>query len=293
MTSDAQPATALPAHHATLDWREHVGSTQDELQELVTAGQSQHGTAVATADQRAGRGRHGRVWTAPPGSALALSVLVDPGHWQPRLADAHLSWVSLVAASAVAEVLADLGVPVHVKWPNDVMVADGRKICGILAALTPRSDGDPVLVIGMGINLDHSAGAPVPTATAVGDWVGPDAIPTPRALAERVHAAVLTALDDWAHRLGDRRTAVTGEHPALAGVVRWLSTLGREVDAHLPDGTTLQGTVVGLGPGGSLLMEKCDVSHAKMEAREITAADVVHLRGDVRTATPSAPPKEG
>ena len=84
--------------------------------------------AVAAADhQTAGRGRLGRQWTAPPGTAITASVLLCPP------AGAPVQQLSLVAGLAVAETVeAALDLSAQIKWPNDVMV-DRRKIAGILA----------------------------------------------------------------------------------------------------------------------------------------------------------------
>lgn len=112
-------------------------STNDRARELAQAG-APHGTLVTAAEQTAGRGRQGRTWTAPPGSALLLSVVLrDP----PAL-------LPLAAALAVAEVA---GAGAQIKWPNDVLL-DGRKVAGILAEGRPQ-DGWAVLGIGLNVAL--------------------------------------------------------------------------------------------------------------------------------------------
>ena len=98
-------------------------STNDRARALAQGG-APHGTLVTAAAQHAGRGRQGRTWSAPPGRALLLSlVLHDP----PAL-------LPLAAALAVAEVA---GPDAQIKWPNDVLVA-GRKVAGILAEGRPH-----------------------------------------------------------------------------------------------------------------------------------------------------------
>jgi BirA family transcriptional regulator, biotin operon repressor / biotin---[acetyl-CoA-carboxylase] ligase len=112
-------------------------STNDRARELAQAG-APHGTLVTAAAQTAGRGRQGRTWTAPPGSALLLSVVLrDP----PAL-------LPLAAALAVAEVA---GAGAQIKWPNDVLLG-GRKVAGILAEGRPQ-DGWAVLGIGLNVAL--------------------------------------------------------------------------------------------------------------------------------------------
>lgn len=265
-----------------------MDSTQDALLRLLsgpagppgapgTTPAPGHGDALATADQRAGRGRHGRVWAAPPGTSLALSVLLRPAGPSGPLAPAHWSWVSLVAASAVAGLLAERGAPTHVKWPNDVLAEDGRKLCGVLATVAPGGG----VVVGTGVNLAFPDGPPAPTATALADWAPASAVPSPRELAEELRAAVVTAADAFAAALDGVAAPVDGTHPAVAPVAARLSTPGRAVRAELPDGTALEGEVVGLGPGGLLRIRTGGGGRETLEA-EISAGDVIHLRGDVR-----------
>lgn len=263
-------------------WLETVDSTQDELlRRLAPGGQGlPDGGALASADQRAGRGRQGRTWTAPPGTALALTVHLTPAAWRPPVGMPHFSWLSLVAASAVVDVVRGLGVPAHLKWPNDVLVADGRKLSGVLAAVTPGGG----VGIGMGVNIDHRGGAPVDTAAALSDFLPAAELPAPQDLAARIHAAVLDRVHAWAAALPATDGPVDGTHGSVAVVVEHLSTLGRQVRAELPGGEVLEGEAVGLGPGGTLRVASATGGHEKMAVREISAGDVVHLRGDVRRA---------
>ncbi|HEX8103317.1 MAG TPA: biotin--[acetyl-CoA-carboxylase] ligase [Solirubrobacteraceae bacterium] len=112
-----------------------TSSTNDVARALAAAG-APAGTIVTAAEQTAGRGRQGRRWTAPPGRALLLSVVV-------RALDPLLS---LRAGLAVADVV---GADARVKWPNDVLV-DGRKVAGILVEGRPQEGW---AVIGIGVNV--------------------------------------------------------------------------------------------------------------------------------------------
>ncbi len=103
--------------------------------------------AVAVADvQTAGRGRLGRVWTAPPGTALLCSVLLRP---PPRSRIAQLSLVGGLAAAQAVE--AAIGHAAQLKWPNDVLV-DAHKVAGVLAEAR-----DGVVVLGIGLNVNQTA----------------------------------------------------------------------------------------------------------------------------------------
>jgi BirA family transcriptional regulator, biotin operon repressor / biotin---[acetyl-CoA-carboxylase] ligase len=112
-----------------------TGSTSDRARELASAG-APHGTLVTAGEQTAGRGRQGRTWTAPPGTALLMSVVLRDA---PGL-------LPLRAGIAVAQAI---GSGAQIKWPNDVLV-DGRKVAGILAEARPAEGW---AVLGIGINV--------------------------------------------------------------------------------------------------------------------------------------------
>ena len=117
-------------------------STNTVARELAARG-AVHGTLVTASEQTAGRGRQGRGWSAPPGTALLCS-------WVVREADgavgAARSLLSLAAGAAVAELAGDQAL---VKWPNDVLVG-GRKLSGILVEGRPQ---ERWAVLGIGINV--------------------------------------------------------------------------------------------------------------------------------------------
>jgi len=118
-------------------WRDECPSTQELARALP------HGGVAATDHQTAGRGRRGRAWVAPPGTALLFSLSLTP-----RSAPDRLAAFSLVAAEAVA---AACGPEALVRWPNDV-IAGGGKLAGVLPELR-----DGTLVLGVGINADMTA----------------------------------------------------------------------------------------------------------------------------------------
>lgn len=113
-------------------------STNARARELAAAG-APHGTLVTADEQTAGRGRQGRTWSAPPGSALLLSLVLRE----------HDELLSLRAGLAVADVAA---AHARVKWPNDVLV-DGRKVAGVLVEGRPQ-EGWAVLGVGVNVAVD-------------------------------------------------------------------------------------------------------------------------------------------
>jgi BirA family biotin operon repressor/biotin-[acetyl-CoA-carboxylase] ligase len=138
-----------------------TGSTNDIAIDLARRGEAE-GTLVVADHQRAGRGRRGRTWTSPPGKDLLVSLVLRP----PGLAQGALA-VTLVVATAVSVALSKLlDVEFMVKWPNDVVSAEG-KIAGILAESAIASGRVEYVVVGAGINVNSLAGdlpavAPIP-----------------------------------------------------------------------------------------------------------------------------------
>lgn len=226
-----------------------------------------HLSVVMTRDQRAGRGRLDRSWTTPPGSAIAVSVLLDVG----AVADVDRGWIPLVAGAAMARAVdAQVGGGLTaLKWPNDVLV-DGRKISGILAEVLP---GDPSrVVVGAGVNTAMAAtDLPVATATSF-------AALDRTADEDRLMADYLTGLRDDIAAL-----AVSGPDAVRERVESVCSTLGTEVTVSLPDGTLLVGSVADrLDPSGRLIVRTGGAEVV------VAAGDVVHVRRRAETGTSEA-----
>jgi len=103
------------------------------------------GALVVADHQTAGRGRLGRSWEAPPGTALLCSILLEPP------ADRAAPQLSLVAGVAVADAIEQVvGLAAQLKWPNDVMLRR-RKVAGCLAEAR-----DGAVVLGIGVNLNQT-----------------------------------------------------------------------------------------------------------------------------------------
>lgn len=137
------------AGFARLRYFAEVDSTNDIALSLCAAG-AQEGTSVLADVQRAGRGRRGRTWFSPPGAGLYLSVVMRP----PSSART-LSLLTLAAGIAAAEaVTTTSGLPVELKWPNDLVTGrPWRKLGGLLCeSVGPGASVDAVIV-GIGINL--------------------------------------------------------------------------------------------------------------------------------------------
>ena len=138
-----------------LHFQTETGSTNDVAAALAERGAAE-GTTVVASSQTAGRGRLGRGWFSPPGAGLYMSVLFRNPRAVPLL--------TIAGGVAVADgIRAATGLPVALKWPNDVIVESGlapvrrRKIAGVLAEASSGAEGVQHVVLGFGINLRPAA----------------------------------------------------------------------------------------------------------------------------------------
>jgi BirA family biotin operon repressor/biotin-[acetyl-CoA-carboxylase] ligase len=147
---------------ASLRYLPEVESTNDVALSLAATG-APDGTAVLADTQTAGRGRRGRAWHSPPASGLYLSVVLEAGELLPAL-----SVVTLAAGVAAAEaVRAASGLPVELKWPNDLVIGrPWRKLGGILCESSGAGGQLEAIVVGIGINLRPAAFPPEVAAIA-------------------------------------------------------------------------------------------------------------------------------
>jgi BirA family transcriptional regulator, biotin operon repressor / biotin---[acetyl-CoA-carboxylase] ligase len=235
MTPDAADRAALgrPRMHLR-----RTDSTNERARDLAIAG-APHGTLVSATEQTAGRGRQGRSWVAPAGSALLCSVVVR----NPPLL------LSLTAGVAVCDVA---GEDALLKWPNDVVRADPQpveaqtidehptlaKLAGILVEGRPQ-DGWAVLGIGLNVAVRVEQLPPEVRARAATMGLSTDAIETTLrrllvALDARLAEPVAGVLEAWRTRdaLWDRQVAWEGGQ----GHARGIDERGRLLVA-LADGT--------------------------------------------------------
>lgn len=140
-----------------------IGSTNDEAGRLATSG-APEGTLVIADQQTAGRGRSGRSWHSPPGAGLYVSVLCRPSAARENATFTSARLITLAAGVGAGEgIRSATGLPVEIKWPNDIVFADGqgplaadrrwRKVAGILAEASATADGIQHVVVGFGINV--------------------------------------------------------------------------------------------------------------------------------------------
>src|SRR5687768_9901808 len=128
-----------------LRFYEQADSTNDLALDWLRTGAAA-GSVVVTDEQVKGRGRLGRTWYTPPGTALIVSVVLRPKV-------EYLGQITMLGAVAIAQMIEHLGtIDIGIKWPNDVLL-QGKKVSGVLSEAVWNGDKLQGAVLGMGINV--------------------------------------------------------------------------------------------------------------------------------------------
>lgn len=125
-----------------------TASTNDDARALVESGVAQHGAVIVAEQQSAGRGRLGRTWDSRTGNLFASLILFPQ---RPRQEWFGLSFVMALAISDAIKVLLPPESTITLKWPNDVL-ANSKKISGILCEIAQTPDKRAAIIIGFGVN---------------------------------------------------------------------------------------------------------------------------------------------
>lgn len=234
-----------------------TGSTNAEARLRAEHGDDGPLWITATA-QTQGRGRHGRIWTSPPGNLYASLLLRDPSAFEdaPQLAFV----AALALRDAVALEAHTLAPRLKFKWPNDLLLAE-RKCAGILieGEATPDDKAAKrfIVVIGIGANCtSHPTDAQFPAT----DLQAHGAPVTPEALFARLSATMCTRLGQWDRGRGF--AAILGDWLAHA------RGIGEPIAVRNGD-REMQGRFVGLDHGGRLMLERPDGGIAKIAAGDV------------------------
>ena len=248
-----------------------VPSTNDIVRAWLTEGTPEVCLAVAD-EQTAGRGRSGRSWVAPSGTALLLSL-----GFQPTYAEPDRLWrVAPVVAPAMADAAEEVaGLPVgklKLKWPNDIVVeasgtrAGFRKVAGVLGETEDAGTSKVTAVVGIGINADWPS-----------DRFPAELVDSMTSLSEVSHGRPIDSgalLDAFIGRLEPRVLALRDGHFDVAGWHARQVTTGRTVHVDMPDGTSSAARAVGVdGATGALIVED-----AAGGERELLAGEVARVR---------------
>ena len=234
-------ALGAAASRFALEVVEVASSTNALLLERVAAG-APSGSVIAAEWQSAGRGRRGRAWHTGIGGALAFSLL-----WRYAQGASALSGLSLAAGVALARALNTIaGLHVGLKWPNDI-VAEGKKLGGILIELSGDMLGPSAAVIGIGLNIRLSRSVRLAIDQPATDI---ESLTEQRVDRNALLAALLVELDRALSVF-----AADGFAPFRAEWERYHAHQGAIVTLLLPDGRSERGQVRGVAEDGALVLD--------------------------------------
>jgi len=230
-------------HIARIDVAWSIDSTNSAL--LARANPADGVAEVLLAEyQTAGRGRRGRLWLAPPGGALCLSM-----SWTFGEVPQELGALGLAIGVCALRALRTHGIDaVTLKWPNDLLIGE-RKLGGVLIDLRAESAGPASVVIGIGINLTLGAALTAQIAqsgTAATDLASVlQPLPGRNALAASLVSACVTGL---------RAFAREGLKPFIEDWRAVDALRGRAVNVSAADGVA-RGVARGIDLRGALMLE--------------------------------------
>lgn len=264
------PLTAEPLAHALVRpgglWRDVrvVPETASTNTDLLAGGGAPPGSVLVAERQTAGRGRQGRSWISPAGSALHVSALIRPE----AVPASRWSWLPLLAGTSLATVVTRFCVlGAALKWPNDLLAVSAdpqEQPAGKLAGILTERSGEAV-VVGIGVNISAGSDELPSGATSLAAqgarWIS----------RQQLLVALLrefeTAFGRWTEAGGDPdRSGARQLYRHMCG------TLGSRVRVELPGGRELHGTARDVDPAGQLLLDTDEGETA------VAAGDVIHLR---------------
>lgn len=242
-----------------IDYLVRTVSTNDTARQMADEG-AEDGAVVLADEQTAGRGRRGARWVSPAARNLIVSVLRRPGPTLPPERWSRLTLAAALAGCDALDALPGFNARAEVKWPNDLYLS-GKKVAGILVESALIAGGGGHVVIGAGLNLNLQPGnfPPELRATATSVWIENGG----RAVDRTAFAiAFLRALD--------RRIAQAADDFASMLESSWSrSWLAGKSVSLISGGQELDGTAVGLGPEGELLLVTEDGRQLTLSSGEL------------------------
>lgn len=244
------------SHQAGKKWElvvlAETESTMNIARERARSGTITQPFMAIASSQSGGRGRQGRVWHSGPGGFYATFMFAT------GKAMADLGGFSLVVGVVIRRILESHSVNVQLKWPNDLVSPEGRKLGGILIEVLPVT-GDSLLLTGTGVNFDNTVDPAMATTV------------------REMGAGVLT-LPQFAAQLGeglDQALTIFNSHGLSSFLKEWREAdylRGRQIKID-DAGRELNGTVQGISDQGALLLE------VNGELRELWSGHIVSISG--------------
>ena len=229
---------------------ESVTSTFDEADKLSV----RHGTLICAKRQTNGRGRLGRQWLSQRGG-IYLSLIICP-----RDDVTSLQVYTAICALGVQRAISSL-VPCSIKWPNDIVSSQSKKLCGILCKAKFAGDECEYINVGIGINANnHPQSSELMYASSVSEC----------ALCEinenALIADVLCQIESCIN--ADDTDALMQEFAKVC------LTIGSDIRVIYPNGNELRGRCTGLGNDGAIMVSTNDGTTIEVNSGEVSVRGI-------------------
>ncbi len=244
-------------------YTEQTGSTNAELKELARWG-APEGLLYLADEQLAGRGRLNRSWHAPPRSSLLMSLLFRPGDFMAP--DQAQRLMMLCALALVEAIETQTGLVPDLKWPNDLVWKNGKKLAGILTESEIEENRLNWVVVGTGLNVnvdfrkEGKFQANPPPKSGDGDSpLSQTATSLSMILSRDTGGDRLPILQNYLVNVERRYEALRQDKLPHQEWSSRLAGLGQPVTVISP-GETYKGTMIGVDEDGALLLKQADGS---------------------------------
>ncbi|MDM8527513.1 biotin--[acetyl-CoA-carboxylase] ligase [Anaerolineales bacterium HSG24] len=247
-----------------------TGSTNSDLKLLATQN-APEGLLCLTDEQVAGRGRLGRQWQAPSGSSLLMSLLFRPTWLKPS----QVQRLTMLCALALVEAIEQLTeLTIKLKWPNDLVWHDGKKLAGILTEFELNGSTLSWVIVGMGLNVNLDfAQLPMPTeptAHATVESLRQTATSLSMLLGRDTANLRLPLARQFLINIEQRYQALqAGQQPHQAWTERLIG-LGKPITVTAMDGQQQHGLIGGVNEDGALLLHQADGTEIIVWAGDVT-----------------------
>jgi len=239
----------------TIYYFDSLASTMHEALKLGLAG-AQEGTVIFAETQTKGKGRLGRVWSSPKYKGIYMSLIL-----RPKIEPSQASVLTLLAAISACQAIKNIcSLDVQVKWPNDLL-AENKKLGGILTELNAETDRVDFVDIGMGLNVNNEKKTLPEGGASLKEITGKDIdrVELARELLRQLEADYLL----FQHK---------GAVPIIEKSKELSMTLGRRVKVHTSK-DNYEGEALDIDTDGGLVLRDNSGINVK-----ITAGDVMHCR---------------
>ncbi len=235
LAADAPTPLGLPF---ALEYKASTTSTQDDARVLARSGAPEFSTVLSEI-QTAGRGRRAKVWHSPSGAGLYFTVLLRPTRPVNELGVLPL----LAGVALFRAIKLETGFEALLKWSNDLLASDGRKLAGILLEAELEDGTARFVVLGMGLNVrTQNFPSDIPAA-ALEEFVSPV---NRKKLLSTIMLELQKLYKHWSE---------LGSSVVIDAWRESNATLGREVSVLEPNGSSFTGVAQDITNDGALIVK--------------------------------------